>query len=41
MEIGFESEYQLEVKNQFYDSLDEILRYLLEFVLELVKIVKK
>lgn len=30
MEIEFESEYQLEVKNQFYDSLDEILRYLLE-----------
>lgn len=30
MEIEFESEYQLEIKNQFYDSLDEILRYLLE-----------
>lgn len=30
MEVGFESEYQLEIKNQFYDSLDGILRYLLE-----------
>jgi hypothetical protein len=30
MEIEFESEYQLEIKNQFYDSLDRILRYLLE-----------
>ena len=30
MEIELNSEYQFEIKNQFYDSLDEILRYLLE-----------
>ncbi|MEY4539803.1 MAG: hypothetical protein RLZZ306_1560 [Bacteroidota bacterium] len=34
MEIELNSDYQLEIKNQFYDSLDEILRYLLEVSLQ-------
>jgi hypothetical protein len=41
MEIKFESEYQLEIKNQFYDSLDEILRYLLEVSIKSHDIFKK
>ncbi len=34
MEIEFQSEYQIEISNQFYDSLDGILRYLLEISLK-------
>jgi ParE toxin of type II toxin-antitoxin system, parDE len=34
MEIEFQAEYQIEISNQFYDSLDEILRYLLEVSLK-------
>lgn len=31
MEIESSSEYNLEISDQFYNSLDEILRYLLDF----------
>ena len=41
MEIEFESEYQLEIKNQFYDSLDEVLRYLLEVSVKSHNVFKK
>ena len=41
MEIEFESKYQLEIKNQFYDSLDEVLRYLLEVSVKSHTIFKK
>ncbi|PWK28444.1 ParE-like toxin of type II ParDE toxin-antitoxin system [Arcicella aurantiaca] len=34
MEIGIEPEYKIEISTQFYDSLDEILRYLLEVSLK-------
>ncbi len=30
MEIDLDFEYHLEISNQFYNSLDDILRYLLE-----------